>query len=153
MTTEATDAVEVETRIRARPETIFAFFTEPELYHRWKGDAAELDPRPGGIYRVSIPGRPTIEGTYLVVEPPRRLVFTWGWVGDVDLPPGSSRVEVTLAPAGDETVVRVFHSGLPTEWLRAQHADGWHYYLGRLGVVARGGDPGREIGVASGPEL
>ena len=45
-----TDVVEREVRIAARPETVFAFFTDPVKMLRWKGISATLDPRPGGIY-------------------------------------------------------------------------------------------------------
>lgn len=134
--------LEVETRVRARPETVFAFFTDAVLYRRWKGQDAELDPRPGGLYRVQMPGRATVEGSYLVVEPPRRVIFTWGWVGSADVPPGSTTVEVTFAPDGEETIVRLAHIGLPSETSRDQHAAGWQHYLARLTVAGGGGDPG-----------
>jgi uncharacterized protein YndB with AHSA1/START domain len=136
--------IDVETRIRARPETVFSYFTDAALYSRWMGSETELDPRPGGVYRVRIPGRPTVEGEYLVVEPPRRLVFTWGWVGSADVPPGSTTVEVTLTREGEATVVRLAHRGLPSEPARAQHAEGWRHYLARLAVAASGGEPGAD---------
>jgi len=43
---------ELEVRIEARPETVFEFFVDPDETSRWKGSSAELDPRPGGTYRV-----------------------------------------------------------------------------------------------------
>jgi len=103
--------LELETRVRARPETVFAFFTNPTLYRSWKGQDAELDPRPGGLYRIQMPGHSTVEGTFLVIEPPHRVVFTWGWVGNPEVPPGSTTVEVTFALDGDETVVRLGNPG------------------------------------------
>jgi uncharacterized protein YndB with AHSA1/START domain len=77
-----------------------------------------------------------------VVEPPSRLVFTWGWEGDGDLPPGSSTVEITLIPDGDDTLVRLRHTGLPTQESRTLHAAGWDHYLGRLARAAAGRYPG-----------
>lgn len=124
--------IDVVVRIRARPETVFRYFTDAALYRRWMGDDAELDARPGGLYRVRFAGRPTAEGRYLVVTPPDRVVFTWGWVGNADVPPGSTTVEVDLAADGEETVVRLVHRGLPTEADRAQHSTGWEHFLGRL---------------------
>ena len=134
--------LELESRVRARPEIVFAFFTDAALYRRWKGDDAELDPRPGGLYRVQMPGQAVAEGTYLVVEPPHRLVFTWGWVGSTEVPPGSTTVEVTFALDGEETVVRLVHRGLPTATSRDEHEAGWQHYLARLAVTGRGGDAG-----------
>ena len=133
--------IEIETRIAAAPDIVFRYFVEPELYRRWKGNTAELDPRPGGLYRVVMPTGHIVRGEYVAVEPPRRVVFTWGWEGSADLPPGSSTVEVTLRPDGDGTIVRLRHDTLPTE-MREQHRGGWQRYLDRLAVAAPGGDPG-----------
>jgi len=136
--------VEVETRIDAPAEVVFEYLTDADKYVRWMGVGAELDPRPDGQYQLSMPGRNTAVGRYLVVDPPRRLVLTWGWEGHPHLPPGSSTVEITLEPDGEGTIVRLRHSGLPDDELRQQHRGGWVRYLGRLSVAASGGDPGPE---------
>src|SRR5439155_197424 len=101
--------IEVQTRIGAPPEVVFAYFVDPELYRRWKGTTAELDARPGGLYRVLMPSGDRVRGEYVAVEPPHRVVFTWGFEGSTDLPPGSSTVEVTLHADGDGTIVRLRH--------------------------------------------
>ena len=130
-TTEAT-IIEREVRIAATPETVFSFFTEPEKYVRWKGQKAELDPRPGGVFRVDFDGKDIARGEFVEVEPCRRLVFTWGWEGEGHpIPPGSSIVEVTLEPDGDGTVVRLVHRDLP-EAAVPKHAEGWDLFLPRL---------------------
>jgi uncharacterized protein YndB with AHSA1/START domain len=134
--------IELETRVAAPPEIVFAYFVQPALYRRWKGSTAELDPRPGGLYRVTMPTGQVALGEYVVVEPPSRVIFTWGWEGNPDLPPGSTTVEVTLVPDGDGTLVRLVHAGLPDDTWRAQHAEGWQRYLDRLAVAGSGGDPG-----------
>lgn len=141
--------VELETRIAAPPESVFAYFVDPERYGRWKGLGAELDPRPGGVYRVAMPGQSTVTGRYLEVEAPRRVVFTWGWEGHPEVPPGSSTVEVTLVPDGDGTIVRLRHHGLPSAGMRSLHAGGWARYLDRLRVAGAGGDPGPDEPPAS----
>jgi len=142
VTQSESDAVEREIRIAARPETIFPFFIDPEKMVRWKGTRAELDPRPGGIYRVNVTGGDIALGEYVEIVPYSRVVFTWGWEADGSpVPPGSSTVEVTLTPDGDETVVRLRHLGLPVA-ARDLHAEGWEHYLARLAIAAQGGDPG-----------
>ena len=136
------NAIQVEVRIAARPETIFAFFTDPEKMAQWKGTAAELDPRPGGAYRVNITGKDTASGQCTHVEPNHRIVFTWGWEGEGHpVPPGSSTVEVTLTPDRGETIVRLTHYDLPVGE-REQHKAGWEHYMARLATCASGGDPG-----------
>ncbi len=134
--------IEVETRIGAPPDVVFAYFVDPVLYQRWKGNTAELDPRPGGLYRVLMPSGDLVRGEYLTVEPPTRVVFTWGFEGSSDLPPGASTVEVTLRADGNGTIVRLRHERLPSDESRQQHAIGWHHYLERLALVASGKDPG-----------
>ena len=142
---EVATVVEREIRIAARPETVFDFFVDPQKMMRWKGRRAELDARPGGIYRVEISDRDIARGEYVEIDAPSRVVFTWGWegreTGEHAVPPGSSRVEVELSPDGDGTLVRLRHLDLPAE-AREIHGQGWDLYLGRLAKVAAGKDPG-----------
>src|SRR5262249_2676355 len=41
-----------EVMVDATPETIWPFLTEPDKHIQWEGTVAEIDPRPGGTYRV-----------------------------------------------------------------------------------------------------
>ncbi|MGH3007760.1 MAG: SRPBCC family protein, partial [Gaiellaceae bacterium] len=107
MHVEERNIVEREVRIAARPETVFEFFTDPDKMIQWKGRKAELDPRPGGIYRVDINDRAVARGEYVEIDPPRRVVFTWGWESEGEghaVLPGSSRVEISLEPDGEGTI-------------------------------------------------
>ena len=149
------EAVEREVRIAARPETVFEFFTDPEKQVLWMGRRAELDPRPGGIYRVEISDQIVGSGEFLEVEAPRRVVFSFGWEGqeagqgEHGVPAGSSRVEVTLAPDGEGTLVRLRHLDLP-EPAREMHGQGWQLYLDRLQIAATGGDLGPDPNLTAG---
>ena len=136
--------IEVTTRIKASPEVVFRYFVDPALYVRWQGISADLDPQPGGRYRVEVLSGRVVSGQFLMVDAPKRVVFTWGWEGDQEVPPGSSTVEVTLEADADETIVRLRHSGLPSPGAVEQHALGWNHYLGRLTVAGSGSDPGRD---------
>lgn len=142
MTNDASDAVEREVHINARPETVFSYFVDETKMLQWKGVEATLDPRSGGIYRVDVTGRDVARGEYVVVDPPRRVVITWGWEGEGQpVPPGASTVEITLTPDGDGTLLRLRHSGLTVDQGH-EHLVGWDHYLERLAVRAGGGDPG-----------
>lgn len=132
----------VTERIAAPREVVFRYFTDPERYRAWMGARTDFDARPGGIYRVHMGEGRTARGEFVVVEPPSRVVFTWGWEGQREVPSGSSRVEVTLTEQAGETVVTLVHSGLPDRDAVEQHRAGWDLYLGRLAVAAVGGDPG-----------
>lgn len=142
MTSTETSAIEREVRIKAQPETIFPFFTDPDLFSRWGGQAT-LDPTPGGIFRMDVDGNHVARGQYVTVEPPHRVIFTWGWEAeDTLVPPGSSTVEVTLTPDGDHTIVRLVHRDLPSKQSADSHTRGWEHYLERLALAGSGADPG-----------
>jgi uncharacterized protein YndB with AHSA1/START domain len=134
------DAFGASVHIAARPEQVFGYFTRADAIVRWMGDHAVLDPRPDGEFTVDINGVP-VRGRYLEVEPPHRLVISWGHAGSDRLPPGASTVEVTLRPEAGGTTVEVVHRGLPEADTR-QHAIGWEHFLERLVVVGAGGDAG-----------
>ena len=151
MKTPTQEVIEVQRRIAARPETVFAYFTDPDRFVMWQGADAELDPRPGGLFRVTVTGtsRVVARGRYVEVDPPRRIVFTWGWEQIEGLPegmngllPGTSTVEVDLTADGDETILHLRQRGLRTDPERQVHIRGWDQTLDRLVIVAGGGDPG-----------
>ena len=140
--TEAANIVELTVRLDAPPDEVFGFLTDAERYVRWQGVKAELDPRPGGLYRVWMDAGTVARGEYVEIDPPRRLVFTWGWEGNVDLPPGSTIVELSLEAEGDGTMLSLRHTGLPTGEAAAMHEEGWRFFTGRLSTAVRGDDPG-----------
>ena len=127
-------------RIAATPEKVFPYLTDASLIVRWMGDWADLQPHAGGRFCVDVSGVP-VRGRYLAVEPPHRVVFSWGAAGNDTLPPGSTTVEITLRPDGDETVVELVHRDLPPEEV-AKHGVGWGHFLDRLVIAAAGGDVG-----------
>ena len=133
--------VELSIWIAAPPEAVFPFLTEPEKLVQWIGLVAELEPRPGGLFRVDMNRRTIVRGQYLEVQPPGRVVFTWGHEDGTLLPAGSSTVEIMLTPEGGGTRVRLRHSGLPESEQQA-HRFGWTHYLARLKTREEGGDPG-----------
>lgn len=128
--------VEVQRQLPASPEDVFGFLTDASRYTTWMGRAAELDARPGGIYRVEIDDLTVAQGEYVAVEPPHRLVFTWGWIGNPDVPPGSTTVEINLTATGHGTTLVLRHTGLPDGATTAMHREGWEQYMDRLAIVA-----------------
>jgi uncharacterized protein YndB with AHSA1/START domain len=143
------DDLTCEIMIDARPETIFPFLTDPTMHLRWMGTEAELDPRPGGAYRVVVGGDHPGVGEFVEVVPNQRVVFTFGWdVPDHPIPAGSTTVTITLVPEGDKTRVQLVHSDLRSD-AHGDHSTGWNHFLGRLAVAATGGDPGPDRGPAA----
>jgi uncharacterized protein YndB with AHSA1/START domain len=122
--------------IDARPETVWSFWVEPDRMARWWG-AAELEPKPNGRYRVTMPTGQVMEGEYVELVPHERLVFRFGWEGDRDVAPRSTMVEVTLSEQDGGTLLTLRHRGLPAA-SRHAHTDGWDHFLSVL-VQAAGG--------------
>ena len=151
-------AVEVTVHIAAAPEDVFPFFTDPARYVQWMGSEATLEPVPGGGYRVHMSDGFKAAGTFLQVEPPSRLAFSWGFADDEAaqqvkheqteastasaMPAGSTRVTVTLEAQDGGTRLTLRHDDLPNTELRDGHLVAWQTYLPRLAIRAAGGDPG-----------
>jgi uncharacterized protein YndB with AHSA1/START domain len=150
-TTESTSVIR-EIAIAASPETVWELLVDPDAHMRWMGQAAKLDLRPGGEYRVEvIPGH-TASGEFVEIDPPRRLVHTFGWEHETSgVPPGSSTIEYELIPQGEGTLLRFTHRDLPNAEAVESHAHGWDHYLERLTAVGAGGDPGPDPWI-SGPQ-
>jgi uncharacterized protein YndB with AHSA1/START domain len=137
------DQVVQERFVDAPPETVFAMFVDPRLLVRWIAAATDLDPRPGGVFRLTLAGGDVCSGRYLEVEPPRRVVFTWGWETTqvVAVLPGASTVEVELTPDGSGTHLRLVHTGLEGDAVLL-HEHAWRRFLDRLEAVGEGRNAG-----------
>jgi uncharacterized protein YndB with AHSA1/START domain len=127
--------VERETVVACAPSEAWRWWTEPALLVRWMGSVAEVDLRPGGSIRIAYGNGAVMAGEVLALDPPKRLDFTWGWEDPAEVVrPGQSRVEVVFESVESGTRVVVRHLDLP-QGERAGHAEGWDYFLERLGGV------------------
>jgi uncharacterized protein YndB with AHSA1/START domain len=136
--------------VDARPETIFDLLTVAGEHVRWMGTEAELDPRPGGAYRVLVAGQHPAVGEFVEVVINERVVFTFGWDAPGNpVPPGSSTIEISLHPEGDKTRVRLVHRDLP-EGMVGEHTHGWGHYLSRLSAAASGVELAPDAGPGGG---
>lgn len=122
----------ISVTIGAPPEIVFGHLVEPERMLRWVGRSVALDPVPGGTFAIEMDDDATASGTFVEVVPHERVVFTWGWVGDERIPPGSSTVEISLKPVDAGTELTLVHSGLPTADDGERHTEGWTHFLGQL---------------------
>lgn len=130
--------IEQRTRIAASPETVWSFWTDPKLVCEWWGTDAEIVAEPGGLFRVEMGDGPVMRGEFSELDPPKRLVFTFGWEHNAPgepLAPGSTRVEVTLTPDEGDTVLVLRHSEMPGSHA-ADHIKGWTHFIGERLVEA-----------------
>jgi uncharacterized protein YndB with AHSA1/START domain len=141
----AADPVIASVHIDAPPERVYEYFTRPQALVSWMGDYALLEAEPGGRFHLDIKGTP-VRGRFLILEPPHRLLISWGYAGSEHLPPGASTVEVRLTADRGGTRVDLEHRDLPTAE-GPKHAIGWTHYLARLQSAAPGRDPGPDPGM------
>jgi uncharacterized protein YndB with AHSA1/START domain len=67
----------------------------------------------------------TVSGIYRVIEPPRRLVFTWAWDDDAGMRGHETEVTVTFEPAPGGTRMTLVQQTFADVDGRGRHAHGW----------------------------
>ena len=122
-------------RIAAPPDVVFSYLIDPSLLSRWFGDATGSTPEPGGAFAIAFDDTKSVQGRFVTIDPPKRVVFTWGVPDSNVLPPGSTTVEIVLTPDGSDTVVDLTHHDLPPSELPS-HQTGWTGLLKELERVA-----------------
>ncbi|WP_167334854.1 SRPBCC family protein [Mesorhizobium loti] len=137
--------VQLRRRVRAGAEQIFDLWTQPELMVRWMSPfpgavdcKASCDLRPGGTFSLVMSSQEAsreVSGTYVLVDRPRKLVFTW--IGPLTNNV-NTLVTVELNPLGDETDLVLTQERLPTQAIVGGHTKGWGHILDHLAdVVSR----------------
>jgi uncharacterized protein YndB with AHSA1/START domain len=143
-TTRRPDQSELTLEIRrtfaASRERVFDAWTRAEELRRWFAPGplttavADVDLRVGGRYRVTMrtpEGKEhVVTGVYRLIDPPKRLVYTWRWEDKPSA--GESTVTIEFHDRGGSTEIVLRHEGLPNEKERAEHAHGWAGCLDKL---------------------
>jgi uncharacterized protein YndB with AHSA1/START domain len=86
---------------------------------------ATLDVRVGGSFRIVMRSKDLDHvhtGTYQVVEPPSKLVFTWS---AAETPCETTLVTVELFPHGDESELVLTHERFPKADVAQRYENGW----------------------------
>src|SRR5438876_469287 len=66
-----------------------------------------------------------VSGSYRTIEPPKRLVFTWGWDDDAGMRSHETEVTVTFEPAPGGTRMRLVQETFIDTDSRNRHEHGW----------------------------
>jgi uncharacterized protein YndB with AHSA1/START domain len=128
--------------IEAPPEAVFDAFTDPEQLTVWWGSPDtyrtfnwKIDLRPGGSYSCNARSNTggdtsTVTGTYLQVDRPHTLVYTWNpsWH-----PGAETEVRLKFEKTGSGTRLHLEHAGFAgREQSQQAHTQGWSRVLGWL---------------------
>ena len=118
--------------IRAKPETVFRFFTDSDRWAKWWGAGSTIDRSPGGKVLIRYPNGVEAVGEVIDSTPPERIVFTYGYASGNPIPAGASRVTIRLTPHPDGTRLDLRHEFADAA-VRDAHVQGWRYQLSLFG--------------------
>jgi uncharacterized protein YndB with AHSA1/START domain len=137
----------IERTIAAPPEAVFAAWTRAEAVSTWFAPSDEytaviheLDVRVGGRLRIEMRhagGKShTVAGVFRDVQVPRRLAFTWAWVGQPEAE--DTLVTVKIEPHEAGTRLLLVHEGFANQAQCDEHDKGWTGCLARFPGVVHG---------------
>jgi uncharacterized protein YndB with AHSA1/START domain len=143
---ESETTMRLERLIASPPEVLFGLWTEPVQLLKWWGpDGYEtsvhcLETRPGGRWRIilrrSDGGALAMSGVYRIIEPPRRLAFTWAWENESGARGHETEVEVNFEATPGGTRLVLLQQRFESKQARDNHNVGWSSSFDRLTKVA-----------------
>jgi uncharacterized protein YndB with AHSA1/START domain len=114
--------------ISAKPDTVFLFLTDSTRWASWWGAGSTIDARPGGKVYIRHANGVESLGEVLEVLQSERIVFTYGFASGKPIPPGSSRVTISLEPHDSGTRLHILHEFAEAA-PRDEHIQGWRFQL------------------------
>ena len=101
------------TYIETTPEKLWNALTDSEFHERyWFGHRAVSDWKLGSLYQFTKQGKPSVEGTVLISEPPKKLAYTWDPCSADAKRERTSRVTFDIEPHGTVVKLTVTHDDL-----------------------------------------
>lgn len=143
-----TTTITVTRQVPVDADRAFTAWVDPaELaqwwWPQWPDTVYEVDPRPGGTYRIySAAVGMGVTGELTRFDPPRGFTMTWLWFSngtpaEANGKPVIDTVEVSFTPLGSGTEVTVRHTS--TEHISDDGAEqGWNDVLDRLPTYLAG---------------
>lgn len=145
----------IQREFDAPRDLVWAAWTDPGQIKTWVGlgegvtvDSVRADLRAGGKFRFQqklVDGEYyTAAGTYLEVDPPVRLVYTWDWEKDGagddfgELEGAETLVTVEFRAKGARTELVLTHEKFASVERRDRHVFGWNQWLDRMATYLGG---------------
>lgn len=139
--------LKIQRRLPGPVERVWAYLTESEMRRKWLA-AGEMEMKVGApfelVWRNNELTNPTgerpagfgdehrMQSRIVEVDPPRKLVFTWGNSGDVSF---------ELESRGADVLLTVIHRRLPDRGTMLMVGAGWHMHLDVLVARVSGEEP------------
>lgn len=157
-TTTLNPVLQIQRVFDASPEALFDAWFSREQWQTWIGpegcqcEVPVLEPKVDGRYSIHMhlsDGRKIpVGGVFRVVDRPRTLAFTWGWVlpksdeaSFISQQGGETLVRLSFRAVDGGTELTLTHEGLPTPEDREGHGKGWNSALNKLARYVKGETP------------
>jgi uncharacterized protein YndB with AHSA1/START domain len=145
------DATETTLRLErfvaSSPEDLFALWIEPEQLARWwapngyEAAVHDLDVRPDGRWRIVLRGAGGQEiamgGVFRIVEPSRRLAYSWAWEEAPGMHCNVTEVSASFEPVPGGTRLVLVHQNFGNQDVRDRHLGGWSASFDRLAKLSQ----------------
>jgi uncharacterized protein YndB with AHSA1/START domain len=128
-------------------ERVWAYLTESDLRRQWLA-AGKMEMKVGAPFEFvwrndelsnppgqrppGFPEEHRMQGRITELDPPRRLVITWGSTGGVSF---------QLEPQGNEVLLTLIHHRVPDRSILLNVSAGWHMHLDILAARVAGDEP------------
>ena len=134
----------IEREFQASREKVYEAWTNPEILQKWWGPQGvtipklDLDVREGGEWVTTFHseqmGERIVSGRYITLEPPNRLVFTWGWTENGKRG-HETEVEIVLVQSDEKTLMVLTQKIFTAVENRDGHRHGWTSSFIKLGEL------------------
>jgi uncharacterized protein YndB with AHSA1/START domain len=122
------------TYIETSADKLWQALTDGDFTERyWFGHRVASDWKAGSPYQFAKQGAPTIEGKVLLVDPPKRLVYSWDSCSPEAQRERTSRVTFDLEPRGKVIKLTVTHDELDERGVTLRNiSGGWPMVIASL---------------------
>jgi len=134
------------TYIETTAEKLWHALTDGDFTERyWFGHRVASDWKAGSEYRFTKAGANTIQGKVLLVDPPKRLTYSWDSCSPEEQRERTSRVTFDLEPRGKVIKLTVTHDELDERGVTLRNiSGGWPMVMASLKSLL---ETGRELAV------
>ncbi len=142
--------IKFERTIPGKPEDVYYAISTSQGWRDWLADAAYFRATPGGSFHLSWDTGRYASGTVETLEKPNAVILEWRGKDA----PDATQVAISLEPAGEDSLVRITHSGFGEgeQWDASKElaAGGWETGLENLESIF---DTGADLRVTRRPML